>query len=94
MSKIEDSITITLQAYRNALIKSDTTACAACYADSGVVVAQGLEIQVGIAPVKKWYELCFSLISLGVVFDIKEVVMTLCIRKNHLCRIADPASLW
>lgn len=76
MGTVEDSITGTFQAYRNALIKSDVTACAACYADSGVVMAQGFQSQVGITAVKKWYELCFSLISLDVVFDIEEVVVT------------------
>lgn len=69
------AIKTTLQSYRDNLVASDAEGCAALYADDGITMAQNFQTQVGSAAVKAWYKLCFSLLSLDVEFDIKEVVL-------------------
>jgi ketosteroid isomerase-like protein len=75
MSSAEAQIKKTLEAYRDALVASDASACASLYARDGVVMAQGFPTQVGHANVSAWYKLCFSLIQLDVEFSFHEIVV-------------------
>ena len=70
-----DTIKATLNSYRDHLVASDAEGCSSLYTEDGVTMAQNFTTQVGIEAVKKWYGLCFSLISLDVTFSIEEVVV-------------------
>ena len=72
MTSDAEAIKKTLNAYRDALVKSDVDGCVKLYASDGITMAQGFTTQVGHDAVKEWYTNCFKNITLSVKFDIKE----------------------
>ena len=70
-----EAIRTTLNAYRDALVSSNTSAIVPLYTEDGVTMAQGFPSQIGHDSIEAWYNKCFELITLNVTFDIKEVIV-------------------
>lgn len=76
ISSDKEAISAVLQGYRNALVKSDTDAVMKLYAEDGVLMAQNFPSVLGAEDIRTWYDACFKTITLNVVFEIKEIVIT------------------
>ncbi len=75
MSSDEQVVKNTLNAYRDALVKSDASAIFPLYTPDGVTMAQHFPTQVGHKAIEGWYKQCFDAIKLAVEFKIEEVVV-------------------
>jgi uncharacterized protein (TIGR02246 family) len=74
MTVNERAVAEVLSAYNQALNSSDTNAVMPLYADDGVFMPPYSPSAVGLAEVRKAYELVFAAIKLTVKFDVAEVV--------------------
>lgn len=64
-----------LQSYRNALVESSASDVIKLYTPDALLMAQGFPIVSSAEDILTWYENCFKVITLDVVFEIKEVVV-------------------
>jgi uncharacterized protein (TIGR02246 family) len=64
-----------LQAYRNALVKSSAEEVIKLYSSDALLMAQGFPIAKSVKEILEWYKNCFQVITLDVVFEIKEIVV-------------------
>jgi uncharacterized protein (TIGR02246 family) len=74
MTANERSVAEVLSAYNQALNSSDTNAVMPLYTGDGVFMPPYSPSAVGLAEVRKAYELVFAAIKLTVKFDVAEVV--------------------
>jgi uncharacterized protein (TIGR02246 family) len=74
MTANERSVAEVLSAYNQALNSSDTNAVMPLYTEDGVFMPPYSPSAVGLAEVRKAYELVFAAIKLTVKFDVAEVV--------------------
>jgi uncharacterized protein (TIGR02246 family) len=68
-----ESIKSLLNAYRDALVASSVPEVIKLYTPDGIVMPPTFQTQIGVEAVEAWYTACFSVITLDVVFEIKEV---------------------
>jgi uncharacterized protein (TIGR02246 family) len=74
MTTNERSVAEVLSAYNQALNSSDTNAVIPLYTEDGVFMPPYSPSAVGLAEVRKAYELVFAAIKLTVKFDVAEIV--------------------
>ena len=74
MSATREAVTALLATYNEALNASSTEAVILLYADDGVFMPPYSQSAVGLAAVRKAYDMVFEAITLNVKFTIAEIV--------------------